>query len=231
MNSKQIAEGDRKVNSVLDAIRSLVESLDMPHFPHDIETLLDVHVVCGDVLQDNMRLKSLVYELADSDRCAYDRAGNCMTHSHYGEDGLCPHDIARKILPNAFGDTPTCDFAGWLRDVKTTKDAAIAKAEPRDTRREPMSSDKQYDNPVSAAIAEASPDAENELYEHFGECRTFGDLFDLAMAAMHVCGRGHPIDHRRLLSALMDNRCQDAMARSGAKKVAAKAEPQLPEEP
>ncbi len=50
---------------------------------------------------------------------------------------------------------------------------------------------------------------DNELYERFGECRILGDLFDLAMEAIHVCGRSHPIDRERLLTALMDNRCQD----------------------
>lgn len=75
-----------------------------------------------------------------------------------------------------------------------------------------MAKDKQqYDNPISAAIAKASPNAENDLYANFGECRTFGDLFDLAMASMHVCGRNHPIDWGRLvteLTALVDTRCQ-----------------------
>ncbi len=61
---------------------------------------------------------------------------------------------------------------------------------------------RQYDNPISAVIAELHPDAEHELYERLGECRTFGELFDLAMTAMHVSGRNHPIDWERLITEL-----------------------------
>ncbi len=70
-------------------------------------------------------------------------------------------------------------------------------------------SEKEYNNPISAAIAAVAPNAENELYELIGDCCTLGNLFDLAMAAMHVCGRGHPLDRERLLSALESSRCQN----------------------
>lgn len=54
------------------------------------------------------------------------------------------------------------------------------------------------DNPISAAIAELHPDAEDEFYTKFWQCQTFGELFDLAMTASHVGGRNCRIDWPRL---------------------------------
>jgi len=54
-----------------------------------------------------------------------------------------------------------------------------------------------HGNPVSAALAKTHPDAEDDLYDKFFQCRTIGDLSDLAFNAMHVEGRNRKIDWRR----------------------------------
>ena len=57
-------------------------------------------------------------------------------------------------------------------------------------------------NPMSAAIAKTHPDAEQDFYAKFWECKTLGEAFDLAMHAMHVEGRSRPFDKVRLFRSL-----------------------------
>jgi hypothetical protein len=42
------------------------------------------------------------------------------------------------------------------------------------------------------------PDAEDEFYHGAQKCRTIGELSDLAFNFMHVMGRDHPVDRKRL---------------------------------
>jgi hypothetical protein len=58
------------------------------------------------------------------------------------------------------------------------------------------------DNPVSAAMARSHPDAEDDFYDNFWDCVTFGQLHDLTFNTMHVEGRPRKIDWRRLERAL-----------------------------
>ncbi len=57
--------------------------------------------------------------------------------------------------------------------------------------------EKQYDNPISAAIAQMRPDAEGDFYRSARKCETIGQLSDLTFNFMHVAGRAHPIDWKR----------------------------------
>jgi len=57
-------------------------------------------------------------------------------------------------------------------------------------------------NPISDALAESHPDAEDDFYEKFWQCETIGELHDLTFNAMHVEGRGTRIQWRRLEQAL-----------------------------
>ena len=60
----------------------------------------------------------------------------------------------------------------------------------------------RHGNPVSAAIAEAHPNADAEFYANVGRCAPIGELFDLALNFMHVHGRNTPVCMERVQAAI-----------------------------
>ena len=68
------------------------------------------------------RLRSLVYILHDEDPCAAE-GHYCTTHEcATGLAGmLCPHGMARAVLPADYGKTPPTDWGQWLVDINKEK--------------------------------------------------------------------------------------------------------------
>jgi len=95
-------------------LEKLRAELDGEYWPHEAKRL--ERVTAGRD-QEIELLQALVYLLMDDDPCIVDDGGGCKAHdfSAWGPKDMCPHAVARAVLPLDFGNRLPVDLRAWAK--------------------------------------------------------------------------------------------------------------------